>query len=322
VKVSPLAVSDVELLQPLIRRHRYGPYRNHRFISRKTQAAVLAAEVQQMTAMPLGAICVDASGQACAAVVAEMLPWDSEFFGFPMARIAHVLANDAEAAALAIERVIEGLRAAGVRHVAARVDAEDLPTANALERRGFLLMDSLVTYSQRMRAVVPAGPSPFARVRLLEPGDADTVVSIAENAFRDFSGRFHADPHLAPRASAMYAEWARRCAAGAMADVTLVTEGADGSVIGFVGFRRREPVSTISGIAVFGGGLGACRADIPGGYENLIRAGMSWIARSEGIAEGQTQSHNYATIRIYEAAGLRFTRAEYTFHAWLGPECP
>jgi hypothetical protein len=308
------------LLQPLIRRYRYGPYRNHRFTSRKTQAAVLAAEVQQMMATPLGAICLDAAGQARAAVVAEMLPWDSEFFGFPMARVACVLASDAEAAALAIEGAIDGLRAAGVLHVAARVDAEDLGTANALERRGFLLMDSLVTYSQRMRAIVPAGHSPFARVRPLEPGDAETVVSIATDAFRDYPGRFHNDPHLAPRAGAMYAEWARRCAAGTMAEVTLVTEGADGSLIGFVGFRRREPISTISGIAVFGGGLGACRADVSGGYENLIRAGMSWIAGSEGIAEGQTQSHNYATIRIYEAAGLRFTRAEYTFHAWLGPE--
>jgi hypothetical protein len=36
------------------------------------------------------------------------------------------------------------------------------------------------------------------------------------------------------------------------------------------------------------------------------------------VAECQTQNYNFATIRIYEAVGARYVRAEYTFHASLG----
>jgi hypothetical protein len=97
-----------------------------------------------------------------------------------------------------------------------------------------------------------------------------------------------------------------------------VSEGTDGRLLGFLAFRRREPVSTVGGVAVFGGGLGACRADTPGAYAGLIRAGTVWAHDRDGVAECQTQNYNFPTIRIYEAVGAHYVRAEYTLHAWLG----
>jgi hypothetical protein len=35
------------------------------------------------------------------------------------------------------------------------------------------------------------------------------------------------------------------------------------------------------------------------------------------VTETQTQNHNIATIRVYDAVGARYVRADYTFHAWL-----
>jgi hypothetical protein len=97
-----------------------------------------------------------------------------------------------------------------------------------------------------------------------------------------------------------------------------VSEGANGRLLGFLGFRRREPVSSVSGVPVFGGGLGACRRDASGAYAGLIRAGTVWAHARNGVAECQTQNYNFATIRIYEAVGLHYVRADYTLHAWLG----
>ncbi len=103
-----------------------------------------------------------------------------------------------------------------------------------------------------------------------------------------------------------------------MADMIFVSEGTDGRVLGFLAFRQREPVSSVGGTPVFGGGLGACRPDVPGAYAGLIRAGTIWAHERGGVAECQTQNYNFPTVRIYEAVGAHYVRAEYTLHHWLG----
>ena len=41
-----------------------------------------------------------------------------------------------------------------------------------------------------------------------------------------------------------------------------------------------------------------------------------------GIGEYQTQNYNFPVIRVYEAAGAHYVRAEYTLHAWRGASSP
>ena len=48
------------------------------------------------------------------------------------------------------------------------------------------------------------------------------TVEITREAYQDYRGRFHLDPHLpSERADAFYVEWARQCLNGAMADQML-----------------------------------------------------------------------------------------------------
>ncbi len=180
-------------------------------------------------------------------------------------------------------------------------------------------MDSLVTYTTRPVKEPPNAVREVGTIRDFKPADAPALLEIASEAYRGFRGRFHLDPHLPDdRCDAFYVEWARQCLAGTMAETILVSEGADGRLLGFLAFKRREPVSSIGGIPVFGGGLGACRADTPGAYAGLIRAGTVWAHDRLGVAECQTQNYNFPTIRIYEAVGAHYVRGEYTLHCWLG----
>src|SRR5690606_14177110 len=137
-------------------------------------------------------------------------------------------------------------------------------------------------------------PSPLREVgaiRDLRPEDGPELVQIAAAAYKGFRGRFHFDPHLPDeRCDALYVEWARQCVTGTMADTVLVSEGTDGRLLGFLAFRERQPVSRVGGVPVFGGGLGACRADAPGAYGGLIRAGTLWAHARGGVAECQTQN--------------------------------
>lgn len=313
--------SAIDALAPVISAAAHKPYRHYRTYSRRQQDTVLRADVHATLQHPDGSVFVDRPGGACA-VVMRRLAWDSAFFGVPMARIEYVLTSDAvpvaETAAV-IDAALAHARSAGVRHVSARVDVADLATLSLLEARGFRLLDALVTYITRPGKDAARDVRDVGHIRESTPADADAIVAIAADAYRGYRGRFHLDGHLpVARADALYVEWARKTASRELAQMVLVAADPDGRVIGFLGFQKREPVSTHGGTPVFGGGLGACRRDRPGAYAGLIRAGTVWAHDHGGVAECQTQNYNFSVIRIYEAVGAHYVRAEYTLHAWLG----
>ncbi len=318
--VRRLAPDELDRVRPLARGYSYKPYRNYRAISRRAQEAVLEAEIRETLAHPEGAVHVVERDGIDAAVVGRRLRWDTAFFGVSMARIEYMLGDTPALGEPALAACLGAFRASGVQHVSARADVADVPAIHLLEENGFRLMDALVTYITRPGKEPPQGVREVGDIRPLRAGDAEPLVEIARDAYRGFRGRFHLDPHLkAARTDELYVEWARQAVSGDLSEMVLVSEGHDGRLVGFLAFRRREPVSSVSGVPVFGGGLGACRRDRPGAYAGLIRAGTIWAHEHGGVAETQTQNYNFPTIRTYEAVGAHYVRAEYTLHAWLGP---
>lgn len=305
---------EAALVQAAVAAFPFKPYRNYRVYSRKTQTAVLLAEVEDALALE-GGIAVT-SGDGSAIAVGRMLEWDSRFFAVPMARVEYVIGSDPAAADRALDALLDALRGNGARHLTARADVADVRLVAALESRGFRLMDALVTYTTRPRGEPPKAVREVGAIRPLRAGDAPELVAIAAEAYRGYRGRFHLDPSIDDaRADALYVEWAEQTVNGAMADTVFVAESG-GRLLGFLGFRRREPVSSTGGVPVFGGGLGASRPDAPGAYAGLIRAGTIWAHEHGGVAECQTQNYNFAVIRVYEAVGAHYVRAEYTLHRW------
>ncbi len=313
-----LGPADLEHLHTFVEAYKFKSYRNYRVHPRKAQHAVMLAEVEATLRHRDGVVLETSSADGTAIAVTRALAWDTDFFGIPMARVEYVLADSAAAAKHAVLAANEALRTRGVRHVSARVDVEDLMMMGALESAGYRLKDALVTYITRPRKEPPNAVREVGSIRDFRPEDGPELVQIAQDAYRGFRGRFHLDTHLPDdRCDALYAEWARQCIAHRMADTVLVSEGHDGQLLGFLAFRKREPVSTVGGVAVYGGGLGACRRDTPGAYAGLIRAGTAWAHARGGVAECQTQNYNFPTIRIYEAVGAHYVRADYTLHCWL-----
>jgi hypothetical protein len=319
VTLRRLTPAELTVVEPLVVAYPFKTYRNYRVFPRKTQTAVMLREIAETLAHADGIVVHLASGARHALAVARRLTWDTTFFGVAMARIEYLVAADAHDAREVLATTLEELRAAGVVHVSARVDVADIATLSVLEEAGFRVMDALVTYITRPRKDPPHAVREVGTIREFRTDDGPQLVAIAEEAYRDFRGRFHLDPHIPnDRCDAFYREWATQSIAMTMADRILVSEGTGDQLLGFLAFRRREPVSEVSGIPVFGGGLGACRADAPGAYAGLIRAGTVWAHAHEGVAECQTQNYNFATVRIYEAVGAHYVHGFYTLHTWLG----
>lgn len=313
-----LGPGDLAVVEELVDRYPFKAYRNYRVLPRKAQSAVMLAEIGATLEHSDGIVLHVASGDGQSVAVGRTLAWDSAFFGLPMARLDYLLASEREHVQPALASVIGEMRARGIRHVSARADVADIELTMLLESHGFRLMDSLVTYTTRPRKEPPNPVREVGVIRDFKAEDGEELVGIATEAYRGFRGRFHLDPDISnERADTFYVEWARQSVAMTMADTILVSEGAGGRLLGFLAFRRREPVSSVGGVPVFGGGLGACRVDSPGAYAGLIRAGTVWAHERDGVAECQTQNYNFPTIRIYEAVGAHYVRAEYTLHAHL-----
>jgi hypothetical protein len=295
---------DVDILQPFVEKYPFNPYRNYRIFNRRAQTSVMTAELA--TILPVAGINLAQTNEAQTLVVSRPLSWDSSFFGLPMARIDYIFGDRGPTAAAALDACLDALRSSGMRHVSVRVDVADIEAAMLLEQRGFRLLGGTLTYTARPKRERPRRVRVLGRVRPFQKQDAEPILAIAEQAFQDFRGRFHVDPGLPRhRVNSFYGEWARRCVTHEMADTILVSEASDGRLLGFVAFQRREPISTISGVPVFGSGLAACRPDSPGAYPGLLHHTVAFIHDRNGVAEARTQNHNAAAIAIHEAVGLR-----------------
>jgi len=306
----------IERVRPLVRSYRFKRYRTQRGIPRHAAETVMLAELRETLEHPDGLAVELSAAQESAVAIARALAWESKFFGVPMGRVEYVLAPTPMSWRSTLREAVRALAERGVRHISLRLDVADLQSISIAESEGFSLADAQVTYSARLDREAPREFRAVGHVRPFEPSDFEQVVEIARHAFRAFPGRFHLDPNLPDdRCDALYEEWARKVSTGEMADTVFVSETTAQRLLGFLAWRRCEPVSRVVGVPVWGGGLGACRAGSGGAFGGLIRA--AWAQTGVGLAECQTQSHNVSTIRVYEAVGLRYCRTEYTFHRWL-----
>jgi L-amino acid N-acyltransferase YncA len=321
VSASLVGADALASLDPLIEAYPFKAYRNYRVLSRKRQDDVLRAELRAALEHAGGFGMVAAGDRPPVAAVVRPLPWDSAFFEIPMARL--LLIHDGEARRAAVHDIIASAftacRARGIRHLSVRADVADAETIQALEDAGFRMMDALATYIYPVKRPAPEPGKEMGVLRLYQPEDRDQILEITREAYRGFRGRYHLDPHLPQdRSDELYVEWAKKSCDGEWADVVLVTENGKGELHGWASYRQIEPVSTVGGTAIRGGGLGACRRDKPGAYAGLLRAATVRIHGGGAVTEMQTQIFNFATIRLYEAVETQFVRADYTLHLWLG----
>ena len=316
-----IGADGLAALDPLIEAYPFKAYRNYRVLSRKKQDDVLRAELRGALDARGGFGVVTGRAPHGAAAVVRPLPWDSAFFDLSMARL--MLIHDGETRRPPLRETIvsalDASRARGITHLSARIDVADAEAIQALEDAGFRMMDALATYIYPLKLPAPEPGKDMGVLRLYQPADRDQILEITRDAYRGFRGRYHLDPHLPDtRSDELYVEWAKKACDGEWADVVLVTENGTGELHGWASYKQIEPVSTVGGTMIRGGGLGACRRDKPGAYAGLLRAATVQIHGGGAVTEMQTQVFNFATIRLYEAVATQFVRADYTLHAWLG----
>ena len=232
---------------------------------------------------------------------------DEERFGIRTARATKVTLE-------MIPSMIDFCDDNSVSLLIARSLASELRVAQALEREGFILMDTLVYYQRNLTNTAIPSDSGKVTVRPIGPGEEDKVKIVAAEAFRGYFGHYHADDRLdRSKCDEVYISWAfLSCVSRDVADEVLVAD-LDGCIIGFATLRlnsQEEGEGVLFGITPSAQGKGI--------YRSFMISGMEWCF-SKGTKRMivSTQITNIAVQKSWTRLGFEPSYAYYTFHKWF-----
>jgi ribosomal protein S18 acetylase RimI-like enzyme len=243
----------------------------------------------------------------------EDLPWDSEQFGFPVARVLRA------ASPLSLVEIAGSLRRRGVKLAYFNVStSRPEPSPKALAAVGGRLVDIRVTYAKELSKADtrPNGGQPLALSADLElqdyVGDALAPDLIELSRAAGSYSRFRNDPRIDTSVfERIYDAWIERSVKREIAD-RLVVARQRGAIVGLVTWKGGPGFSQI--------GLFSVHADArrQGVGRALLRLATSRMqAAGSDEARVVTQGANIGARRLYEDAGFSVAASERCYHLWL-----
>jgi hypothetical protein len=232
----------------------------------------------------------------------EVLPWDSEFFGIPIAR-----ADLTGATADMLRAIDTDARAAGVACLYGSLDPTDDTAAHLAQTFGHRLVEVALTFE---RPPTPFTPKPTTA--MVRRGTLDDLPAL-EPAVKTLApwSRFAADPRFGVDAAGrMHEAWMARAACDTTDERALYISYDDDGVTGVATFVR-TPVPRVDTKGVTKQGSGAADA--------LMVALFDWAGGGPTEA-GPCAARNIAPLRYLERCGFRVGRTRYLFHRWLDEE--
>jgi hypothetical protein len=225
------------------------------------------------------------------------LPWDSEFFGFPIARVELQGADDTALAAIEDEA-----RDKGIRCAYGTLSPEDTTTSVLAQRHGHRLVEVAITLSHADGVYEPP-PTP-SKVR---EGSLDDLPLLADaiDTLGPWS-RFGADPRFgAAAARRMFRAWVER-AITAEDRMLSISEDEHG-ITGVSSHVRGQP-DRIDLMGVLKPGTGASDA--------MMRFFFDW-ARPGPVDAGPCAARNLSVLRFLDRCEFRVSKCDYHFHRWF-----
>ncbi len=253
-------------------------------------------------------------------------PWDTKVIGEPVAVIKYFVGTGADDS-----RVLDRLLDEVQRHAASRdihlltckVQSLQFAAIHALERYGFLLMDTLLDFffdfsRTPFDKISPPQRLDGLQVRLANPEDLPDLLALTETAFAKHFGRYNSDPKMpAGTGTKVYQEWVRSSFTGA-ADWILIAEVND-QIAGYSVWKKASALEvkhcfdiarcTLAGIhpEFFGRGL----------YTTLTFEGMRIAQQFANHLDGPAHVSHYPVHRAMLKLGWKIAGVRHSFHKWL-----
>lgn len=243
-----------------------------------------------------------------ASTLCQFLEWDTEFFGF---RIARVLSNTLS---------IETANAIDVWASKNKIDcvyflarSDDAVTVSVAEDFHYRQQDIRVQLDLRLQDYVyqPQVSAPYQK-DLASEDDISNMLPIIENTF--IHSRFYNDPHF-PRdkCEELYNIWLERSIVDKFADQVIVFR-RDNLPLGFITCKLNhdDKIGSIGLVGVAHSARGQHLGTM------LVNAACNFFSQ-EGMltAEVVTQGRNIVAQRLYQKCGFRTASVSIWYHKWF-----
>jgi len=231
---------------------------------------------------------------------------DTERFGIITARVIGITSDS-------LSPVLDFCSVKKVKLLIARCDMSDLDAAQSMEKKGFLLMDTLVYYNLNLvKQNVPAEKG-VVIVRPIRAEDEKEMLLIASESFRGYFGHYHTDPRLdKSKCDEAYTDWARKTFASRDSDNFLVGE-IEKKIVAFGVLRINNPDEG----EMF---LGGIHPDFQGQgiYHSFLCKAAKWcLSKNVQKMIISTQLKNISVQKVLMKFGFEISKGYYTYHRWF-----
>lgn len=232
---------------------------------------------------------------------------DESRFGIRTAKSVKVTVDN-------LPKIMDFCRNNNVKMLIARSPTNDFSTIHAMERKGFLLMDTVVYYSRDLTNTPIPSDTGKATIRQVRSGEEDKVKVVAVESFRGYFGHYHVDERLDnSKCDEVYISWAvNSCVSRDFADDVLVLE-LSGRISGFISLR----LNTLEEgeVRLF------CvdpSAQNRGFSQSLLIGAMKWcVLQGAKRLVISTQIINVSSQNAFTQMGFALRDSYYTFHKWF-----
>lgn len=226
----------------------------------------------------------------------EKLPWDSDFFQFPVARI-----ND-EVDVIENENVLQNLFENNIRLAYYSTSKQlEIPENKFYEVK---LVDKKMTY---LKEIVPhSANEKISSYDKVYPEQKLIFLAIESGIY----SRFNVDEKIGRKHfEDLYTKWIVNSIAKKIAGEVLVSKG-ENEITGFVTIGQKNNRADIGIIAVDpshrGKGIGKA----------LMLSAENFYAGKLKSIQVVTQGDNVAACKLYESCGYKVEKKEYFYHLW------
>ncbi len=255
------------------------------------------------------------------------LPWDTKIIGRRVGILKHLTQGDITDGLQVlndlIEAVIRHASSHGTECLTCRIHPLEFAAIHALERHGFLLMDTLLEFAfdfsrTPIESISPPKRANGVSTRVAKPEDLSEILAVNEEAFANFFGRYHADPKMPPGTGIkVYEEWVRSSFRG-WADWILVAE-VEGAIAGYGVWKKTSALEAKHSLDIAHYNLAGIHPAFSGRglYTVLAFDGMRMAQDFATHLDGPVHVSNYPVHRALQKLGWRIAGARHSFHKWL-----
>jgi len=260
--------------------------------------------------------------------IINALDWDSKIFNKRMAILSEFvlnpkIENKAWVADQILQRSILKAKDEGFEFLMCKAYTDDTITIHALEKAGFLLVDTLLDYEVDFRKVVfNKIPVPEVaqevKIRFAREEDSEELAELARAAFANHFGRYHSDPRISRElATQVYVEWMNSSLHG-YADYFLLAEIGQ-RIVGLSTWKKPSALESKLPLRLGHFSIGAVHPAFYGKklFSILTYQGMKLLQPDIDVIECLTHVNNYAVQRTFNRLGWQIGDARHSFHKWL-----